>query len=74
MNVERIGLKIRIKRKMLGMSQQQLAKKLGYSSRSTINKIEMGINSIPLKMLDKYAAALNCSVSDLLGIKSEKGS
>ena len=34
-----IGDRIRKKREELGMSQEELAKKIGYRSRSSINKI-----------------------------------
>ena len=34
--------RIRKRREELGMSQEELAKKMGYKSRSSINKIEMG--------------------------------
>ena len=37
-----IGDRIRKKREELGMSQEELAKKIGYRSRSSINKIENG--------------------------------
>ena len=36
--------RIKARREELGMSQEELATKLGYKSRSTINKIEMGKN------------------------------
>mgnify|MGYP001435298141 CR=1 FL=1 len=38
--------RIKARREELGMSQEGLATKLGYKSRSTINKIEMGKNDI----------------------------
>ena len=38
--------RIKARREKLGMSQEELATKLGYKSRSTINKIEMGKNDI----------------------------
>lgn len=38
--------RIKARREELGMSQEELATKLGYKSRSTINKIEMGKNDI----------------------------
>ena len=34
--------RIKARREELGMSQEELATKLGYKSRSTIYKIEMG--------------------------------
>jgi transcriptional regulator with XRE-family HTH domain len=37
-----VGERIKIKRKELGITQGNLAQKLGYKSRSSINKIELG--------------------------------
>jgi len=45
-------------RKKEGLSQEEFAKKLGYSSKSTINKIEKGINDISyeklVKLIEEY--------------------
>ncbi len=60
-----IGENIRNRRIELGMTQEELATKLGYKSKSTINKIEMGINDIPLSKLSDFAKALNTSESKL---------
>lgn len=38
--METIGHRIRVIRKANGWSQEELAAKMGYTSRSTINKIE----------------------------------
>lgn len=35
-----IGERIRARREALGMSQSELARKVGYKSRSSINKLE----------------------------------
>lgn len=48
------------------MSQDELAKRCGYSSRSTINKIELGINDVPQSKIKAIAKALNVSVGTLL--------
>ena len=40
-------------RKREGLSQEAFAKKLGYASKSTINKIEKGINDISYEKLVK---------------------
>lgn len=42
----KLGEKIKEIRLKEGLSQEEFAKKLGYKSRSTINKIEKGINEI----------------------------
>lgn len=57
---------IRNRRVELGMSQQELANAAGYSSRSTIAKIESGDNDIPRAKLSKVAQALGVSVDVLL--------
>ena len=62
-----LGDRIRERRTELGMSQEQLANKIGYKSRSTINKIELGINDVNQSTLVKFANALNTSVANLLG-------
>ena len=36
-----IGQRVKIRREELGMSQEELAKKIGYKSKSSINKIEL---------------------------------
>ena len=41
-----LGNFIKQRRIELGMTQEDLAHKLGYKSKSSINKIEMGINGI----------------------------
>ena len=40
----KIGLRIQQRRKALGLTQEELAFKMGYKSKSTINKIEKGFN------------------------------
>lgn len=47
------------------MSQDELAKRSGYGSRSTINKIELGINDIPQSKIKAIAEALNVSIGEL---------
>lgn len=56
-----IGNIIRQRRLELGMTQDELAHKLGYKSRSSINKIEMGANGISQSQIKDFAAALDCS-------------
>ena len=50
--------RIRKRREELGMSQEELAKKMGYKSRSSINKIEMGENDIPQSKIATFAKVL----------------
>ena len=64
---------IRKRRIELGLSQQDLAEKLGYKSRSAINKIEMGINDLTQSKIIAFAKALNTTPGELMGLddKSE---
>lgn len=66
-----IGERIRKRRLELKLSQDELAKRLGYSSRSTINKIEKGVNDITQSKLLEFSNVLNCKPSYLLGIDEE---
>ena len=62
-----IGSNIMTRRKALGMTQEELAKKMGYKSKSTINKIENGTNDIPQSKIVKFAEALETTPSALMG-------
>lgn len=48
-----------------GMSQEELAKALGYTNRSSINKIELGKNDLPRDKVARAAQVLGCSPLDL---------
>lgn len=61
-----IGKRIKQRRLELGMSQEELANKCGYKSRSTINKIELGVNDIPRSKIKAFATALNTSPAYLI--------
>lgn len=61
-----IGDKIRKRREELGYTQDELAKKLGYKSRSSVNKVEMS-REIPMKKVKLYADVLDLSVPFLMG-------
>ena len=60
--------RIKARREKLGMSQEELATKLGYKSRSTINKIEMGKNDITQSKIIAFANALQTTPSYLMGL------
>lgn len=61
-----IGIKIKERREQLGLTQEELANKLGYKSKSTINKIEMGINDISQTKIRAFADALETSIAYLM--------
>lgn len=62
-----IGQKIKQRRLSLGMTQEELAFKMGYKSKSTINKIELGINDIPQSKIVQFAKVLQTSIAFLMG-------
>lgn len=58
------GQQVQLIRKTLGMTQTQLAKRLGYESYVPIAKIENGDNKNPtIETLKNYAGALGCKLS-----------
>lgn len=61
-----IGKNIRNRRTELGMTQEDLAGQIGYKSKSTINKIELGINDIPQSRLISFARALKTTPKVLM--------
>lgn len=70
MDNKNIGSRIKERRESLGLTQEELAKKMGYASKSTINKIELGINDVMQSKILAYAAVLECSPAYLLGVES----
>lgn len=62
-----IGNRIKIQREKLGLSQEELAKRVGYKSRSSINKIENGTNDISQSKVKDFAIALNTTIEYLMG-------
>ena len=68
-----IGDRIEQKRTEKGMSQEELAAKVGYKSRSSINKIEKNVQRPKADDLSKIAETLNTTVDYLLnGIEIER--
>lgn len=62
-----IGSRIRKRREALGLSQEELAHKMGYRSRSTINKIESEINDVTQSKVELFARALDTTPAYLMG-------
>lgn len=58
---------IRELRKQLGLSQQDLADRLGYSDRSSIAKIESGSVDLPQSKIEAFAKVLGVKANDLMG-------
>lgn len=58
---------IKNKREALGISQDELAQLTGYTSRSSIAKIEKGLVDLPQTKIELFAKALNTTPSSLMG-------
>lgn len=68
-----IGKRIRTRREELGMTQEELASRLGYKSKTTIAKIENGTNDIVQSKVIEFAKVLDTSPAYLMGwISSEQ--
>lgn len=65
-----IGSRVAMLREGLGMTQEELARRVGYkspSSRSSIQKIESGQSGIPSTKIDIFAKALETNRDYLMG-------
>ena len=63
---------IRKRREALGMSQNELATKTGYSDRTSISKVESGNVDLTQSRIMAFAKALNTTVSELMGWGEEE--
>ena len=66
-----IGQRVKIRREELGMSQEELAKKIGYKSKSSINKIELGFRVLTQSKIKAIADALDTTPSYIMGWEEE---
>ena len=53
--------RVKLRREELGMSQEELAHKMGLKSRSSITRIEKSGDEISLKDVERLSEALDCS-------------
>jgi len=65
--MESIYNKIKARRKELGMTQDDLAKKIGYYDKSMVSRIERGGCDLPHSKIVLFAKALDMTVADLIG-------
>jgi DNA-binding helix-turn-helix protein len=62
-----IGNIIKKRRVQLGLSQTELANKLGFKSKASISRIELGVQSLPQNKILEMAKALDVSPEYLMG-------
>ena len=63
-----LSIRLHLRRKELGLSQEELAQRMGYRSKSSITKLEKGINDLPQSKVEELAAALETTPAYLLGL------
>lgn len=66
-----IGSRIKARRVELGYTQEELATKMGYKSKTAINKIELGINDVSQSKVIRFADALHTTPAYLMGWEKE---
>lgn len=62
-----LGEKVKARREQIGMTQEELARKMGYKSKSSITKIEKGERDLPQSKIKQIADCLGTSPSYLMG-------
>lgn len=62
-----IGRYVKARRLELGLTQEELAHKMGYKTKSSINKIEIGAQDVPLAKVEELARCLDCAPGYLMG-------
>lgn len=65
LNAPHFGDLIHAQRRAKGMTQQDVSEKAGIS-RAQVANMEAGRTDVPLKTLQRLAAALECSMKDLV--------
>ena len=67
-----LGEKVKLKREELNLSQEELAEKMNYKSKTSIHKIEVGITDLPLSKVKELAVVLNTTPAFLMGWEDKK--
>lgn len=67
-----VGERIKRRREELKMTQKELAQKVGYTSRSSIAKVESNANGMLQSKLNAFANALQTTPAYLLGWDDEE--
>lgn len=67
-----LGEKIKQRREELGLSQDELARMLGYKHKSSINKIELGAADVPRAKVPAFAKALGMTAIEFSGWTEER--
>lgn len=66
-----IGERIKQRRVELGITQLELAERIGYKSKTSINKIELGVQNLKQSKIKAIADALNTTPSFIMGWRDD---
>ena len=64
--------RIKNRRIELGLTQLEVAKRLGLTTKAAVSKIEGQGDNVTLKNVEKFAKALDCSIPYLMGWEDEE--
>ncbi len=64
--------RIKLLREAAGLSQQELAEKVGYKTASAVNKIELGLRDLNQTKIVRFANALNTTTEYLMSGELDK--
>lgn len=62
-----VGKNIKAARTRAGLTQEELAIRVGYKTKTAINKIETGVRDLPQKKIKAFADALGVTPGHLMG-------
>jgi len=69
---KKLGKNIRDRREELNLTQQELAKKLGYNNNVFVSRVENAKDNISVKKLENFSIALDCKTIDLIPDEENK--
>lgn len=65
--------RIKNRRIELGLTQLEVAKRLGLTTKAAVSKVEGQGDNVTLKNVEKFAKALDCSIPYLMGWEEDDG-
>lgn len=65
------GQRFKFLRQRAGLTQKEVADKLGYGTHTSVLKIERGRQDIPITQIPAICKALQCTPFELLGLRPE---
>lgn len=65
-SLQKLGMTVRLRRRELGLSQQELAALAGEMDRSYLSEIENGSKNVPFTVFLRLAAALELTPAEFI--------